>query len=105
MRVVHYLNQFGGIGAEEQAGVGLEVRDGAVGPGKVLEQLLGEGAEIVLTLVCGDNYAVEHEEELVTSVLEKVRGAGADLFAAGPCFEAGRYGMAGGGLWVAVRGR
>ena len=33
MRVVHYLNQFfGGIGAEEHAGVGLEVRDGAVGP-------------------------------------------------------------------------
>ena len=45
MRVVHYLNQFfGGIGAEEQAGVGLEARDGAVGPGKLLEQLLGEGA-------------------------------------------------------------
>ena len=43
MRVVHYLNQFfGGIGAEEQAGMGLEARDGAVGPGKLLEQLLGE---------------------------------------------------------------
>ena len=37
MRVVHYLNQFfGGIGAEEQAGMGLEVRDGAVGPGRAL---------------------------------------------------------------------
>ena len=36
MRVVHYLNQFfGGIGAEEQAGMGLEARDGAVGPGKL----------------------------------------------------------------------
>src|SRR5947209_2645460 len=65
MRVVHYLNQFfGGIGAEEQAGIGLEARDGAVGPGKLLEQLLGDGAQIVMTLVCGDNYAVEHEEEL-----------------------------------------
>jgi len=104
MRVVHYLNQFfGGIGAEEQAGVGLEARDGAVGPGKVLEQLLGEGAEIVMTLVCGDNYAVEHEEELVNSVLKKVREAGADLFVAGPCFEAGRYGMAAGALCVAVQ--
>ncbi|HSE85668.1 MAG TPA: glycine/betaine/sarcosine/D-proline family reductase selenoprotein B, partial [Candidatus Binatia bacterium] len=93
MRVVLYLNQFfGGIGAEEQAGTPLEVRDGAVGPGKLLEQLLGEGAEVVMTLVCGDNYAVEHEEELVTTVLEKVREKGADLFVAGPCFEAGRYG-------------
>jgi betaine reductase len=104
MRVVHYLNQFfGGIGAEEQAGVGLEVRDGAVGPSKLLEQLLGPEAQVVMTLVCGDNYAVEHEEELVTSVLEKVRGASVDLFVAGPCFEAGRYGMAAGALCVAVQ--
>jgi glycine reductase complex component B subunit gamma len=104
MRVVHYLNQFfGGIGAEEQAGMGLEVRDGAVGPGKLLEQLLGDGALVVMTLVCGDNYAVEHEEELVASVVEKVRGAGTDLFVAGPCFEAGRYGMAAGALCIAVQ--
>jgi glycine reductase complex component B subunit gamma len=104
MRVVHYLNQFfGGIGAEEQAGMGLEARNGAVGPGKLLEQLLGDRAQVVMTLVCGDNYAVEHEEELVASVVEKVRGAGADLFVAGPCFEAGRYGMAAGALCVAVQ--
>ena len=106
MRVIHYVNQFfAGIGAEEQAGVGLEVRDGPVGPGKLLEQLLGEGAEVVMTLVCGDNYAVEHEAELIASVLEKVRGAGTDLFVAGPCFEAGRYGMAAGALCVAVQSR
>src|SRR5262245_50976073 len=107
MRVVHYLNQFfGGIGAEEQAGVGLEARDGAVGPGKLLEQLFGDDADdaqVIMTFVCGDNYAVEHEEEMVASVLEKVRGTGADLFVAGPCFEAGRYGMAAGALCVAVQ--
>src|SRR6266536_1217545 len=99
MRVVHYLNQFfGGIGAEEQAGTGLEVRDGAVGPGKLLEQLLGDGAQIVMTLVCGDNYAVENQQSIIAAVLEKVREANADLFVAGPCFQAGRYGMAAGGL-------
>jgi betaine reductase len=104
MRVVHYLNQFfGGIGAEEKAGVGLEERTGAAGPGKLLEQLLGDDAQVVMTLVCGDNYAVEHEEELVASAVGKVRDARADLFVAGPCFEAGRYGMAAGALCVAVQ--
>jgi len=84
------------VGAEEQAGMSLEVRDdGAMDPGKLLEQLLGGGAPVIITLVCGDNYAVEHEEERIASVLEKVRAARADLFVAGSCFEAGRYGMAG----------
>jgi len=43
MRIVHYVNQFfGGLGGEEMAGTPLEVREGAVGPGKLLEQLLGD---------------------------------------------------------------
>jgi len=104
MRVVHYLNQFfGGIGAEEQAGTPLEVREGAVGPGKLLEQLLGDGARIVMTLVCGDNYAVEHQEQMMVAALERIRATGADLFVAGPCFDAGRYGMAAGALCSAVQ--
>ena len=106
MRVVHYLNQFfGGIGAEEHAGAGLEFRDGAVGPGKLLEQLLGDGAQIVLTIICGDNYAVEHQEEITAAVLEKLGATGADLFVAGPCFDAGRYGMAAGALCDSVQSK
>jgi glycine reductase len=102
MRVVHYLNQFfGGIGAEDKAGMPLEVHKGAVGPGRLLEQLLGDQARIVMTLVCGDNYAVE----LTASVLEQVRQAAADLFVAGPCFDAGRYGMAAGALCGAVQSK
>jgi glycine reductase len=104
MRIVHYLNQFfGGIGAEEQAGVGVEFRDGAVGPGKLFEQILGDGSRITLTVICGDNYAVENQEQLTAAVLETVRGSGVDLFIAGPCFDAGRYGMAAGALCAAVQ--
>jgi glycine reductase len=104
MRVVHYLNQFfGGLGGEEHAGAALEIRDGAVGPGKVLEQLFGSDCQVVMTLICGDNYAVENQEALAASVVEKVRAAQADLFVAGPCFLAGRYGMAAGALCAAVQ--
>jgi glycine reductase len=103
MRVVHYLNQFfGGLGGEEKAGVKLEVRDGAVGPGKLLEQSLGPAAKVVTTLICGDNFAVEHQEEFLGGALEPVRSANADLFVAGPCFLAGRYGMAAGALCSTV---
>jgi glycine reductase complex component B subunit gamma len=104
MRIAHYLNQFfGGIGAEEHAAAPLEVRDGAVGPGKLLASLLGDGATVVTTFICGDNYAVEHQDELTAAVLEKLRGDGVDLFIAGPCFDAGRYGMAAGALCRAVQ--
>lgn len=104
MRVVHYLNQFfGGLGGEENAGVPLETRAGAVGPGKLLEQLLGDGAQVVLTLICGDNYAVENQETWLAAALEKIQQSRADLFVAGPCFLAGRYGMAAGALCAAVQ--
>ncbi len=106
MRVVHYLNQFfGGWGGEEKANLPLEAKEGPVGPGKLLEQVLGGEAKVVLTLICGDNYAVERQEEMLAAAMEKVRQADADLFVAGPCFQAGRYGMAAGALCVAVHSK
>ena len=106
MRVVHYLNQFfGGLGGEEQAGAPLEIRNGAIGPGKLLEQLLGDDARVVKTLICGDNYAVENQEAVIADALNEIRDAQAELFVAGPCFLAGRYGMAAGALCVAVQSK
>jgi glycine reductase len=104
MRIVHYLNQFfGGLGGEEKAGTALDVRDAAVGPGTLLEELLGPDAHVVLTLICGDNYAVVNQKTLLASALEKIREAKADLLVAGPCFLAGRYGMAAGALCAAAQ--
>src|SRR5512143_3709810 len=106
MRVVHYLNQFfGGLGGEEKADSPLETKDGAVGPGKLLEELLGSDASVVTTLICGDNYAVERQAEMIDAALNKIRQANADLFVAGPCFLAGRYGMAAGALCSEVKSK
>ena len=106
MRVVHYLNQFfGGRGGEDKAGMPLEVRSGAVGPGMLLERLLGEDTQVVVTLVCGDNYAVEHQQEMITSALTTIGKENPDLLVAGPCFQAGRYGVAAGALCAAVQSR
>ena len=106
MRVVHYLNQFfGGVGGEEQAGMPPEVRDGAAGPGLLLETVLPSGSRGVSTIVCGDNYAAEHPEEIQALAVATVKEAEAGLLVAGPCFEAGRYGTAAGGVCAAVQQR
>lgn len=104
MRVVHYLNQFfGGQGGEEAAHLAPQVQDGAVGPGRLFEQVLGHGARIVRTIIVGDNYAAENLSSLEALAVQEVQQAQADLFVAGPCFEAGRYGMAAGALCKAVQ--
>ena len=65
MRVVHYLNQFfGGMGGEEVANAPPEVRDGAVGPGRLLERVLGQDSQVVKTVICGDNFAAENPDVL-----------------------------------------
>ena len=103
MRVVHYLNQFfGGLGGEEQAGAPPQTQDAAVGPGRLLGQVLGEDAQVVRTIVCGDNYAAENLDEVTAFILREAAEAKAELFIAGPCFEAGRYGVASGAVCSAV---
>lgn len=104
MRIVHYVNQFfGGKGGEEAAHLAPQLQDGAVGPGRLLEQVLGNDARVLRTLVVGDNYAAEHVEALSALAVQVARECQADLFVAGPCFEAGRYGMAAGALCKAVQ--
>lgn len=103
MRVVHYLNQFfGGIGGEDKADTEPQAQNGAAGPGRLLEQVLGDDIQVVRTIVCGDNYAAENVDALTAFVIQDAKEAQADLFIADPCFEAGRYGVAAAGLCVAV---
>ncbi len=104
MRVVHYINQFfGGLGGEEHANIPPEVRAGAAGPGRLLSQLLPEDAEVVATVICGDNYGAEHPEQIAATVAAQVRESHADLLLAGPCFQSGRYGIAAGAVCTTVQ--
>jgi glycine reductase len=108
LRLVHYINQFfGGIGGEDKADTPPSHRAGPVGPGLGLAKALGADAEIVGTLICGDNWFVEHEDEAVATLLEMAAGYGGDVLVAGPAFSSGRYGTACGTLAAAweARGR
>ena len=81
MRVVHYLNQFfGGVGGEEFASTGVSSQEGAVGPGRLLQQLIGGESEVITTVICGDNYAAENLDEITEYVVNAVKEAKADLF-------------------------
>lgn len=102
-RIVHYINQFyAGLGGENTASVGISYQDGPVGPGAVLAQEMGEGFEIVKTIICGDNTIAERPDEILPQVVQAVRDANADLFVAGPGFNAGRYGLGCGSATAAV---
>lgn len=94
-RVIHYINQFfGGIGGEEKADTPPEVREGVVGPGMALKKGLEGTADIVATIVCGDNYCVGNQEEISKLIADTIKKYNADALVAGPAFNAGRYGMA-----------
>ena len=98
MRILHYINQFfGQLGGEDSAYAPLEVRTEPVGPGRVLNGML-DGSEIVATAICGDNYFVENTEQLEGEIANILDEYDIDLVVAGPGFNAGRYGMACGGV-------
>lgn len=104
IKIVHYINQFfAGIGGEEFADHKPEIREGKVGPGLGLSNFLGENAEIVATVICGDSYFNENIETAQEEILNMIKGYEADMFIAGPAFNAGRYGTACGAIAKEVK--
>lgn len=95
LTVVHYVNQFfGGIGGEDKADVGPQAKAGPIGPGRALQAQLGERAQVVATVICGDNYFAERIDEATARVIELIEPYRPDVLIAGPAFDAGRYGIA-----------
>lgn len=103
-RVVHYINQFfAGMGGEEMAHVGPEMRRGAMGPGLAIEREWQGDAEIVATVICGDSYYAENEKAATAEMLGWIMKEKPDMFIAGPAFNAGRYGYACANMALAVK--
>ena len=95
IRIVHYLNQFfGQVGGEDKADTPPFVKEGAVGPGTAFKAALGDQAEIVATVICGDSWFGEKIEVAQQQVVELIAEHKPDLVIAGPAFNAGRYGVA-----------
>jgi glycine reductase len=95
VRALHYLNQFfAGIGGEEKANIPVQVIEGVSGPGRALQQKLGEAGTVVATVVGGDNYVNEERDDALTAIEQAIQTYNPDVIIAGPAFNAGRYGLA-----------
>jgi glycine reductase len=95
IRVMHFLNQFfSGAGGEEQADMPVGFVKGTAGPGKRLQSLLGDTAEIAVSAYCGDNYFSENTKEALERILKIAKEHDIKMLAAGPAFASGRYGFA-----------
>jgi betaine reductase len=95
MKIIHYINQFyAQIGGEEKADHPIEVRETVIGPGNLIKSMLSPENEIVATIICGDNYAQDYQEEVQNKITEALIKYEVDVLIAGPAFNAGRYGMA-----------
>lgn len=102
-KVIHYINQFfGQIGGEDKADVGFSKKEGPVGPGLMIENLFDGRAQVVATIICGDNYFSKDAEKNADSFVDQIRSYGPDLVIAGPAFEAGRYGVSCGAVCKAA---
>ena len=95
VKILHYLNQFfAGIGGEEKAGQEVLFIAGAVGAGLVIENAFKARGVEYGTIVCGDNYFHEQEEDALQAMRSAIERFQPEIFLAGPAFNAGRYGLA-----------
>lgn len=102
-KVLYYVNQFfGQVGGEDKADMKPEYREEVIGPALGFKGLLGDEGEVVGTLICGDNYFNENNEESLEYINKILKEVKPDIVVAGPAFNAGRYGMACAGVVKAV---
>lgn len=103
VKILYYVNQFfGQVGGEDKADMKPELKMGVVGPSMGFNANLGDAGEVVATVICGDNYFNENEEESIEAILNMVKEVNPAMVVAGPAFNAGRYGMACGTIAKAV---
>lgn len=98
IKAIYYLNQFfGQIGGEEEAHIPPRYIEGGVGPSLAFSNSV-ENIDLLGTIICGDNFFNENEDEVLKFLDKVYSDVKPDLVIAGPAFNAGRYGMACAGI-------
>lgn len=94
IRVVQFLNQIqAGLGGDERMNIEPQAQSGALGMGMLLRSMLiKNGADIVGTVICGDNYFLENKEKATEKLIDMVKKFKADVVICGPALNHKRYG-------------
>ncbi|QAT41215.1 glycine/betaine/sarcosine/D-proline family reductase selenoprotein B [Clostridium sp. JN-9] len=107
IRVVQFLNQVqAGLGEDERMDIKPQAQNGAVGMGMLLKtMLMRNGADIIGTIVCGDNYFLQNKEEAIEEILKMIEKFKADVVVCGPALDYKRYGECCGYLVEAIENK
>lgn len=104
-KILFYTNQFfGQIGGEEKAGIEPILKEGAVGAANLFKGKI-DGAKIMGTIICGDNYYAENMEEARQIIDKYIMKNSPDILIAGPAFNAGRFGLACSDICAFIEGK
>lgn len=105
IRIVQFLNQVqAGLGGDERMDIKPQAQNGAVGMGMVLKSILmSRGADIVGTVVCGDNYFLENKEKAIEEVTDMIKKFNANVVICGPALNYKRYGDCCGYLVLSIK--
>jgi glycine reductase len=94
-KILFYTNQFfGQIGGEDMAYTEPQIFEGMHGSANTFGPQLKDVAEIVATIVCGDNFYAENMDTGRAYIRQQIEKYQPDLLIAGPAFNAGRFGIA-----------
>ncbi len=105
IRMVQFLNQVqAGLGGDEQMDIEPQSQNGSVGMGMLLKTIsMKNGADIIGTVTCGDNYFLENREKATEEIIDMIKKFRADVVICGPALNYKRYGECCGHLVLSIR--
>ncbi len=89
MKIVLIFDQgLAGAGGKSNPNVGLNAVKGGVGTALMMESHFKEiGADVIATLYCGNEYFLNHQDEVVTKMTAMCKKLNPDFVVCGPCFN------------------
>lgn len=95
MKIVLIFDQgLAGAGGKSNPNQGLEIAKGGIGSALMLQPHFAKiKAQVIATLYCGNQYFLDHREEVVLKMTKMVEKIKPDMVVCGPCFNFEDYAL------------